>query len=240
VIATDTALYVYGVVPADAELAALDLVPEGELAALVARVDLDEYGEEPLRRNLEDRAWLERAVAVHDGVLSRAVGATPLVPLRFGAVFRDEGGVREMLRDRRAELREALDRLSGRVELGVKVFLVAEPQADESQPASGREYLLQKQRARDAAATAQADALDRVRALHEQLASFADDSRVNAPQAPELSGRREPMLLNAAYLVPTEQQPEFTAAADDHGDERLEVVVTGPWPPYNFVEPEGA
>ena len=46
------------------------------------------------------------------------------------------------------------------------------------------------------------------------------------------------MLLNAAYLVHVDEQPEFVAAADDHGDGRLEVVVTGPWPAYNFVEPE--
>ncbi|MFL6066802.1 MAG: GvpL/GvpF family gas vesicle protein [Gaiellaceae bacterium] len=48
------------------------------------------------------------------------------------------------------------------------------------------------------------------------------------------------MLLNAAYLVSTDEQPEFVAAADDPGDERLEVVVTGPWPAYNFVQPEEA
>jgi hypothetical protein len=239
VLATDTAWYVYGVVPADAKLAALDLVSEGALAAIVARVDLAEFGEEPLRRNLEDRAWLERTVRAHDRVLAGAVGEIPLVPLRFGTVFRDEDGVREMLRERADELRDALERLRGRVELGVKVFILDEPQSAESQPATGREYLLQKQRARDAASTVQAEALEQVRALHENLVSLADDARANPPQSSELSGRGEPMLLNAAYLVTTEQQPEFTAAASDRGNARLEVVVTGPWPPYNFVEPVG-
>ena len=86
----------------------------------------------------------------------------------------------------------------------------------------------------------QAEALDKVRALHERLAMLSDGARANAPQPPELSGRREPMLLNAAYLVRNDQQPEFVAAADDHADGGLEVVVTGPWPPYNFVATEEA
>lgn len=236
----DVAWYVYGVVPADDGLDGVELVSEHGLAAIVRRVDLAEFGEGPLRRNLENRAWLEQAVASHDGVLSSVLGATPLVPLRFGAVFRDEAGVREMLHEREGEFRSALERLRGHVELGVKVFLVDASPREDAKPATGREYLLQKQRARDAAATVQTEAFERVLALHEHLASLADGARVNAPQPPELSGRREPMLLNAAYLVRTDEQPEFTAAADDHGDGRLEVVVTGPWPAYNFVEPEEA
>ena len=236
----DVAWYVYGVVPASDGLEGVELVSDHGLSAIVRRVDLAEFGEEALRRNLENRAWLEQAVASHDGVLSSVLGAIPLVPLRFGTVYHDEAGVREMLHDREGEFRNVLGRLRGHVELGVKAFLADASPGDEAKPATGREYLLRKQRARDAAATVQTEALEQVRALHEHLASLADDARVNAPQPPELSGRHEPMLLNAAYLVRTNEQPEFTAAADDHGDDRLEVVVTGPWPAYNFVEPEEA
>lgn len=245
----EVAWYVYGVVPADASFnpaaegvasTRVEVVTEGGLAAIVGRVDLDEFGEEALRRNLEDRAWLEQTVSAHDGVLSGAVGMTPLVPLRFGTVFRDETRVRELLGAREAEFTAALERLRGCVELGVKVFLLDEERSEEAKPTSGRDYLLQKQRARDATSAALSKALDRVRDLHEYLASIADGARANSPQPPELSGRREPMLLNAAYLVRTEEQPEFVAAAEDHDDPGLEIVVTGPWPAYNFVEAEEA
>jgi hypothetical protein len=236
---TGTALYVFGVVPADANVSA-ELVRSGDVAALVRRVDLAEFGEEPLRRNLEDRDWLEAAVRAHDDVLAQAVGRVPLVPLRFGTVYTNEDGVREMLDERRADLSEALARLSGCVELGVKVFLRGAAPRDEAGPASGREYLLRKQRARDSAAAAHGAAFDSVRALHDRLLALADDARVNRPQPPELSGRSEPMLLNAAYLVRTDRQPEFTAAADDGADDGIEVVLTGPWPAYNFVEPGDA
>jgi len=248
---TDTAWYVYGVVPADADAALLaeaegvgarkpTLVPGDGLAAIVSRVPLDEFGEEALRRNLEDREWLELAARAHDEVLSRAVGAAPLVPLRFGTVYRSEDGVRAMLAERGDELRDTIERLRGRVELGVKAFLRERVQDDEPPPASGRDYLLQKQRARAAASDAEGDAIESVRGLHARLAALADDARANPPQHPELSGRRERMLLNGAYLVAAEQQAAFAQAVDEHSDDRLELVLTGPWPPYNFVDEENA
>ena len=46
------------------------------------------------------------------------------------------------------------------------------------------------------------------------------------------------MLLTGAYLVAVERQLEFADAVDEHGNDRLELVLTGPWPPYNFVERE--
>lgn len=200
----------------------------------MGRVRLDEFGEEPLRRNLEDRAWLERAASTHDAVLASAIGTAPLVPFRFGTVYRSEDGVRTMLHEREAELLDTLQRLRGHVELGVKAFLLDAPSGDA--PSSGREYLLSKRRAQDA----HTEAIDALQALHAQLASLADDTRVNRPQPPELSGRREPMLLNAAYLVRDERRAEFSAAAADYGHDRVEIVVTGPWPAYNFAEDQGA
>jgi len=246
---TETAWYVYGVVPAHVDPVALagaegvgaervELVSNGGVAAIVGRVPLDEFGEEPLRRNLERRDWLEATARAHDRVLAEALGHAPLVPLRFGTVYRSEQGVRDMLDERAAELSEAIERLRGRIELGVKAFLVEAQEDATPPPSSGRDYLLRKQEARAAASSVQAEAFESVRALHERLESLADDARVNPPQPPELSGRREPMLLNGAYLVGAERRPAFAAAVDECRDDRLELVVTGPWPPYNFVERE--
>ena len=48
------------------------------------------------------------------------------------------------------------------------------------------------------------------------------------------------MLLNGAYLVPVESQARFAKAFEalrqEVGENGIELVLTGPWPPYNFVE----
>jgi len=248
-----TGWYVYGVVPAGVDPAPfaatpgvdvgrVALVTSGGLAAIVSAVSLDDFDEEALRRNLELPAWLEDKARAHDRVLGGALGTAPLVPLRFGTVYRDEEGVRRMLEERGDELVSSLGRLQGRIELGVKAFLEqAEASRDESgSPSTGLEYLLRKQQARRSAADTGAMVRERTQLVHERLASMSDDARANPPQPPELSGRRERMLLNGAYLVPVEGQAGFAKAFEalrqEVGGHGIELLLTGPWPPYNFVE----
>ena len=240
--------YVYGVVDGDADASlfagvagvgssSAHLVPQDGVAAIVGLVSLDEFGEEPLSANLERPAWLAAQARAHDRVLAQAVGRTALVPFRFGTVYVSEARVRELLHARSLELIAQLDRLRGRVELGVKAFAsAAEPVSAAATPASGRDYLLLKQRERTRSAEVAAAARERAGVVHDRLASLAEDARANPPQRHELSGRAEPMLLNGAYLVPVERQDAFAAAAEELQGASLELELTGPWPPYNFVE----
>ena len=244
-----TGWWVYGVVPSDAaveELARAEgvgsapvrLVRAAGLAALTGEVPLDEFDEEGLRRNLEDPVWLEEQARAHDAVLAGALARSPLVPLRFGVVYRSEDGVRQMLELRAPELEATLARVAGRVELGVKAFLVDRGE-QRAAAASGREYLLRKQEERRRAAEADAQGSDVALELHERLAAHAQEARANRPQRPELSGRRERMILNGVYLVAVDRQDAFAGAVDalrrvyeSHG---VLLELTGPWPPYNFA-----
>ena len=86
-----TALWAYCVARDDAALAdgGPGVHPDGEstwlrdggLALLVSRVPLAEFGEEPLRRNLNEFAWLERVARAHEAVIGAALGRRPVVPL---------------------------------------------------------------------------------------------------------------------------------------------------------------
>ena len=248
-----TGWYVYGVVSAGVEPAVfaatpgvdagpVTLVVENGLAAIVSTVSLEDFDEEALRRNLEVAEWLEEKARAHDRVLAAAVGTAPLVPLRFGTVYRDEERVHRMLEERRPELLSSLERLRGRIELGVKAFLDRTEAAagDSGSASTGREYLLRRQQARRAAAETSAVVRDRARLVHERLASISEDARANPPQPPELSRRRETMLLNGAYLVDARREELFAEAVETLREEvdadGIELVLTGPWPPYNFVE----
>ena len=79
-----------------------------------------------------------------------------------------------------------------------------------------------------------------MRAVHASLGERAADARLHPPQSAQLSGARLPMLLNAAYLVASDEGAGFTAAvaaeATAHPDLRIEL--TGPWPPYSFAGDE--
>jgi Gas vesicle synthesis protein GvpL/GvpF len=248
--------YVYGVVPtaeAPANLfdgiagvggAPVKLVGDGRLAAIATEVPLREFGEEAIAQNLRDPEWLESRVRGHDAVLETAVGAVPVVPFRFGTIYRGEDEVRAMLSEHE-RLSEALDRVRGRVELGVKAFLAAaaavgEAADDETSASAGRRYLEEKQRARRLADEREALRARWADETHARLAAVAEAATANPLQPRELSERDEEMFLNGAYLVPLEREQAFRAALaeldTELGPSGARFELTGPWPPYNFVE----
>ena len=243
--AAPTALYVYGVVSADAVLAPevdstdVRLIREGEVAALAVTVPLAEFGEEALRKNLEDRGWLETTARAHDAVLERALEANTVVPFRIATLYASEESLHEFLRERQAALVEVLETLDGKVELGVKAYLDrSDAAAQPSESESGQDYLRRRQA--EATAKRQADtfALECAHESHAKLSAAALDARTNRPQSPELSGRSEQMLLNGAYLVPRGDTGLESAVQELRrlfGERGVTYELTGPWPPYNFV-----
>jgi Gas vesicle synthesis protein GvpL/GvpF len=251
--------YVYGVVPAaqaSAEMfsgapgvhadGAVMLVAEGELAAIASDVPLAEFGQEAIERNLHDEAWLEEKVRAHEGVLEAALGQSPLVPFRFGTIFRSDEQVRKMLREN-THLTDLLERLRGTVELGVKAFLDADEferkhggETEEEPGEGGKAYLLRKQRDRRLADARVSFTAACAQQSHELLATAAEDARANPLHRPEHTGRAGEMLLNGAYLVRTENEQAFRATLTElesrYGPDGVQYELTGPWPPYNFVD----
>jgi hypothetical protein len=247
-----TAWYVYGVVRAGASVPELAegvcLVGDGSLAAVAGEVPLAEFGEDALVERLNDRIWLEEKARAHEEVLRAFLGRTPVVPLRFGAIYRDVVDVRRLLEERRGVFEAALGRLSGHVELGVKAWLdrdrferalagVAATPAD-----SGRAYLERRRGELAAAREASARAAEIARVAHERLLAAAVDGVANRPQPPELTGRPDAMLLNGAYLVRDDEEAfvdEVAHLADELAASGVTFELTGPWPPYNFVGEAG-
>ncbi|MEU4716377.1 GvpL/GvpF family gas vesicle protein [Micromonospora purpureochromogenes] len=211
------------------------------LAAVVSAAPLTEYGEEALRRNLEDLAWLERAARAHHAVVDALSRAGAVVPARLATVHHDDTRVAAMLAERQAELAATLRRLTGRGEWGVKGYVVPgalpRTEASDGGGGAGAAYLRRRRAELTARDEGQRIAGEAVAAVHAALAGYAVAARRHAPQDRRLSGAPTAMVLNGAYLVETAGVEGFAALvrelADRHPEIRLEL--TGPWPPYSFV-----
>ena len=242
------AWYVYGVVSATTQpegtgigARPVELVPEGDVAALVSVVPADEFGEASLLERLNDRSWLERTAREHEDTLERALARTTVVPFRLCTVYESREHVVEFLSAHGPALAGLLQRLEGRIELGVKAYFAGAAAPEPDEPQSGREYLLRRQREREAAEAAARFKAESAQASHEVLAAAAEEARANPPQPPELSGRADEMLLNGAYLVRRDDGRLAEAVAElesRFGPRGVTYELTGPWPPYNFVPPE--
>lgn len=221
------------------------LLPHHGLMAVVSHVPEADFAEEPLRAHLEDLDWLTAVARAHQGVIDALTTVTTPLPLRLGTVFRDDSGVRTMMEAREESFLRTLDRLEGRVEWGVKVYVESDrapeaPAVPAPKPASGRDYLRQRRMR----TKSQDDLWQRAETfatrLHETLSEAAEDSRLHAPQNPTLSGASGRNVLNAAYLVPRVESEEFVEKVDrtKDGAPGIRVELTGPWAAYSFAGEE--
>jgi len=229
---------------------ALERVVAGDLAVWVSAVPLAEFGEGPLRANLNDLTWLERVARRHEAVLEHALAETTIVPLRLCTIFADRDGAGRMLREQHDTLADVLERLAGRQEWAVKLLLdldqLAAAAASEggepattAAPGSGTAYLTRRRSERRAGETAERLATQLADDVHARLREWADDAVVNRPQNRRLSGHEGEMALNGAYLIGAARAAELPALVAElgerHRDLGARLELRGPLPPFNFV-----
>jgi hypothetical protein len=225
--------------------------------AVASPVPLDEYGEEPLRRNLENLTWLERTARAHHEVVVALAGTGPVVPVGLATVYRDAERITELLDERRAQLTAVLEQVTGRREWGVKAYL--DQSAAGARPAAGAGAVdgdavaalaggagagaayLRRRRAQLTARDQERDAAARsATEVHRVLREYAVDARLHQPQDRRLSGSAAPMVFNGAYLIAEERSNGFVKLVDrlQQGHPELRLRLTGPWPPYSFAGKE--
>jgi hypothetical protein len=244
--------YLYGIVgsgpplkdvPGVDETSPVFVVEEDGVGAIVSEVPLAEFGDTVLQQKLEEFPWLEKKVRAHERVLEHAAEEAPVLPLRFGTVYRSLDPVRELLIERREQLVSALEELRGKREWGVrcvvdrKRLLDAVRQSDagmdelaaaaESKPA-GSAYFARKRLERGLDEQAKELAAQLASEAHERLTAVADRS-----------ARDGGALLKGAYLLDRTQEQAFRDVLQEAGDAYrrfgMEFELTGPWPPYSFV-----
>ncbi|WP_156689908.1 GvpL/GvpF family gas vesicle protein [Mycobacterium sp. Marseille-P9652] len=220
-------------------------VSDSGLTAVVGTVGLDDFGEQALRRHLEDLDWLAAAARAHDAVVSTIARSGPVVPMRMATVFLDDGRVRELLVKRRTDFVAALDRVTAREELGVKAY--ADPKAltganetADDRPGgklTGTAYLMRRRRALASEDDAFRIAAAHAERIHAGLLEHAVAGKRKPASDRRLSGRDGWTVLNGTYLVDQDEVDVFRSvvAKIEHNTPGIELEITGPWPPYSFA-----
>ena len=204
------------------------------LAAVVSDTPLVVY--DPTRDN----------VFAHEQINETVMRDFTVLPMAFGALFRTEQDIVELIRGTYDALRDVFAKMEGKVEFGLKVnwdrdLVIAEIEKENedirqlknqiTMRTTGSTYFARMQLGRlvETALTEQADAY--VREVYSVLQDTAVASRANKPIG-------DKMIMNAAFLVERDREGEFDlkvkeVAAKYEG--KLSFKYSGPWPPYNFV-----
>ena len=256
--------YVYGFLPCSGQtlppIRGIDgqspvlLIAEGEIGAAVSQVRLAEFGEEPLKRNLDDVRWLEEKVRRHEEIVEAIMAEGPVLPAKLCTIFLGDGRVRGIIRRESRRLQEGLAYVRGKEEWGLKGFsnrarlcaaiarkdpeLRTLAQEIRSRP-PGHAFFLKK----TYEDLVLRKTLEREEALAQQIVEAVRGKVVelvlNPPLPKPATGREEEMVLNLACLVLKERVGEFLSEVKRWNrrtpEEGLEIIPTGPWPPYTFA-----
>jgi hypothetical protein len=213
------------------------------LFAIVADAPAARYGQSVIERNLTDLDWVSRAAVAHEAVVEHFIDARAVLPMKLFTIFANDDRAVAHLRRERLRLSAVARRVAGQHEWGVRVLLdssraVAEPQTSPVRARDGATYLLAKKARRDAAEELAMHARRTAAGVYERLAKKARAARKRTSR--DLPSAPGTLLLDAAFLVARNRQTAFrTVAAKEAkalASKGYAVTLTGPWPPYTFVQ----
>jgi len=183
-------------------------------------------------------------VIEHEKVLESLMEGFSVLPMRFLTVFDTKENLISMVRYYYNDFKNNLDRLYGKVELGVKVIWPGESirkniinlYAGNSQKirisgnSQAMDYVTDKFQEYKTDKAFEEEANSRIKDIDRFFNNFVVEKRLEKLKSQNL-------LLNASYLVEKEKQEDFKEAFEHlrNVPGNFKYLLSGPWPPYNFV-----
>ncbi len=149
----------------------------------------------------------EEEAMQHAEILKKIAQKTTIIPMSFGAVFKNQEILEVVLSKSYPVIKKTLELIKDKIELGVKV--VKKP--------------LEENKLED-----QPD--ERVKEILEALNKLSEESK----EGDKFSER---LLLNYSFLVEKKKFSQFSNKIGklENKHQNLKFIYTGPWPPYSFV-----
>jgi len=212
----------------------------------VADVPLTAYGEKALKSRLGDLDWVSETAVAHERVVESFRSADAVLPMKLFTIFENDARAQGNIE----ENRQTIDRLIARVakmdEWGVRLALDHSAPAVRSRAvasvspraASGASYLRRKKAQRD-------DSMNRAKRAKAVAAELFDTLAIHSAEARKRPATELPaggglLILDAAFLVPRTRSRRLMSAAARQAraltPQGYAVSVTGPWPPYSFMQ----
>lgn len=227
----------------------------GSLSAIVSCLSDPAFSPYMIRQSMKNNSWLKDQVRHHAGVLAEARGMMTIVPLRFGTVFKSEKEVQAFIQKRDEVLVETLSRLKDKSEFGIRVLcdtdVLSRAIGDNgsefnnsiSQLSPGVADFIKGQLKMDESDFADSSIEKAIENLVSQintpLQAFSSETIVKDASNGFFSLDND-VIMNSTYLVPSVQEKNFrskiTEIAKDLDSMGVTIEVSGPWPPYHFVD----
>jgi len=231
-----------------------------ELEAVVSRVSLSKFTSGEIQKKaMEDLNWIKEKAVIHEDVIEEAMRATDglanVIPMRFGIIFENKTGLEETLSRDYVKMRRLLNKIRGKLEWSVKIYLVdserfesmvkdknEEIRLKEKEMASmpeGMAYFMEEELKEIIRSEVDKELDAILGTLFGKLGEEAAGSVKTKILGTEMTGKAERMVLNTAFLVHADKVDPFKEALEsieeDIQTKGIHLEYSGPWPPFNFT-----
>ena len=235
------------------------VIPFRKLEAVVSNVSVEEFASEEIQKKAkEDLSWIKEKVVAHEKVIEEAMRKDDkflsVIPMKFGTIFKERVRLEETLKKDYFKIKKVLDRIRGKQEWSVKVYLkdrekieqlikekneaIKEKEEEIASLPEGIAFFMEEELREVISKEVEKELSNAAEVLFERLGKQPVASVKGKILCKELTGRQEPMILNAAYLISEEKFGGFKNEAEKLNKEiqtKFYLEYSGPWPAYNFV-----
>ena len=236
-------------------------LPYRELEVVVSKVFSDEFGSEEIQKKAqEDLSWIKEKALAHEKVIEEAMRkddeVLSLIPMRFGTIFKERRTLEETVNKDYSKIKEILDRIQGKQEWSVKVYLkdrekleqvikekneaIKEKEKEIASLPEGMAFFMEEELNELISREFEKAITHMTEIAFERIKKLSVASIRNKAMGKELTGRRDPMVLNAACLIPDDGVEEFKKEIENINLELrakgLALEYSGPWPAFDFSE----
>jgi len=214
-----------------------------------------EYSDASMKLKLADEEWLDRNAREHLSVNVMIMAQQTIIPFNFGTIFKTRESLSGFLGDYGQKLGESFDALEDREEWAVKAYCnesfllknlhlqspaIAAIEQEIQEASPGKAYLLKKKKEAMSASALEGVHQGHAKAVWGELAALSKEHVLNRLIPEDVSGVEGRMIVNGVFLIANTDVGAFIRTTEDLGeryrDAGVFLDVTGPWPPYDFVD----
>jgi len=200
-----------------------------------------------------DKKKAEEWILAHQYVMDLATEEFgTVIPLTFDTIFKgSDETVKQWLREEYRQLKDLLEKLEGKAEYGVQIFLekgliekitekneeIQSLKEEIEKKSEGIAYLFSKKLEKRLWLEKRAFVEEHAKSLYNTVKRLVSDVRLESvnKEVPE-KWREKQMILNLACLANKDDAQRLGKMLSKvNGKEGFAVRFTGPWPPYSFV-----
>ncbi|WP_404455635.1 GvpL/GvpF family gas vesicle protein [Oceanobacillus kapialis] len=231
-------------------------LPIGETTAIVCELPEDEYNAKNIENKVHnDMEWLQDKAFHHHETITFLHQQYTFIPLKFCTIYEDPANLQATISASEEQLSQSFKTLHANEEWTLKIYCkeqklrdaikkthpVLEKKKEEiAKLPRGRQFFEKKKM--DSIVDKQLEQEKDLfgESLHEELKSIATNYTVKKNWDKDMTGLKEDMVWNSAYLVPKEKVEVFKdkilTFEEQQADTTWKIEATGPWPAYHFSD----